>query len=80
LLALVMLQTLVIAFLGLGIAIALAYLAQIVIPAIAPEIALAYPLGSIIKLVLASLIIAAIAALLPAYRITRVEPGIVFKG
>ncbi len=80
LLALVMLQTLVIAFLGLGIAIALAYLAQIVIPAIAPEIALAYPVGSIIKLGLASLIIALIAALLPAYRITRVEPGIVFKG
>jgi len=79
LLALVMFQTLVIAFMGLGIAVALAYLARPLITALVPEIALVYPVGSLIRLGLASLIIASLAALLPAYRITRVEPGIVFR-
>lgn len=79
LLALVMFQTLVIAFLGLGIAVALAYLARPLIAALVPEIALVYPVGSLVKLGLASLIIASLAALLPAYRIARVEPGIVFR-
>lgn len=79
LLALVMFQTMVIAFLGFGVAIAMAYAARPVIQAIVPEIALVYPMDSLIRLALASLLIASLATLLPAHRISRVEPVIVFR-
>ncbi|MBF8266558.1 MAG: hypothetical protein HW388_66 [Dehalococcoidia bacterium] len=79
LLAVVALQALVVVLLGLGTAVAVAYLARALIPALAPEIALDYPVGSLLRVSVVAVGIAALAALLPAYRIARVEPGVVFK-
>ncbi|MBI4300179.1 MAG: hypothetical protein HY677_03510 [Chloroflexi bacterium] len=60
-------------------AVALAYLARPVVQTLAPEIALAYPWASLVRLVLVTLAIVALASLLPAYYIGRVEPAAVFK-
>lgn len=79
LLGVVMLQTLTIALLGLGLAVALAYLARPLVQVLVPEVPLAYPASGLVRLGLASLAIAALASLSPAYRISRVEPAMVFK-
>lgn len=79
LLSLVAFQTLTIALLSLGVAVAVAHLARPVVEALVPEIALVYPTGSLVKLAAASVGIAFLASLLPAYRIARVEPAAVFK-
>ncbi len=57
----------------------MAYAAQPIVHAITPEISLVYPAASLAKLALASLGVAALASLLPAYRIANVEPVSVFK-
>lgn len=79
LMALVAVQALVIAALGLGVAVAVAYLARPAVQAAVPEIAVVYSAGSLAKVLMVSGAIAPLASLLPAYRITRIEPGAVFK-
>ncbi len=79
LLAVVAFQTLVIALLGLGIAAAVAYLTRPLLGAAVPEVSLQYQAGSLARLSVISAGIAALASLLPAYRIARVEPAVAFK-
>ncbi|MBI4336320.1 MAG: ABC transporter permease [Chloroflexi bacterium] len=79
LLALVAFQTIVIAGLGFGAAVGIAYLAGPLIQMAMPEIAVLYPASGLARLAVASLGIAFLASLLPAYRISRVEPAVVFK-
>jgi len=79
LMALVALQALAISVLGSLVATALAYLTSPMLKVLVPEIPLVYSMASLIRLVLIAIAIAALASLLPAYRVARVEPAIVFK-
>ncbi|MBI2854827.1 MAG: FtsX-like permease family protein [Chloroflexi bacterium] len=79
LLAAVGFQSVIVALLGLGLAIAVAYLFRPLVNAFVPEVPLVYPAASLVKLGLSALGIAFLASLLPAYRISRVEPAVVFK-
>lgn len=79
LLAAVAFQALVVALLSLAAAILLAYLLRPLLGAVVPEVPLVYPGESLAKLALVALGVAFIASLLPAYRISRVQPAMVFR-
>jgi putative ABC transport system permease protein len=79
LLRLVLIQTVAIALLSFGAAVALAYLLIPVLGYLAPEVPLLYPAGSLATWGAAIMLVALLAALLPAYRIAQVEPAVVFK-
>lgn len=79
LVALVALQTLAVTLASLAAAVGLALLAQPLVHTLAPEVPLAFPLASVVRVGAMALGIAALASLLPAYRIARVEPGVAFK-
>ncbi|MBI2859814.1 MAG: FtsX-like permease family protein [Chloroflexi bacterium] len=79
LLSAVVVQSLATAFLGFAVALALAYLAKPLTDAFVPEVPLSYPLASMAKIVVVAFGIAVVASLLPGYRVSKVEPAIVFK-
>lgn len=73
-------ETGLLALLSLAMALALALLVKPLVQALAPEIPLAYPVASLARIAVIAGGIAVVAAALPAYRISRVEPAVVFKG
>jgi len=79
LLRLVSLQTAVVSLAGLALAVALAYGLRPLIEGAVPEVALSYTSDSLVRVAAASLVIAFLAAALPAYRAAQVEPMIAFK-
>lgn len=72
-------QSLAIAAGGLVLALAIAFAARPLLGAVAPEVPLAFPATGIGRLAVVTLGIALAASLLPAYRIARLEPAMVFK-
>lgn len=79
LLGVVLLQTLAIVAVGLVLALALAYAARPVVQLLVPETPLVYRTAGLARLAAYSVGIAALASLVPAWRIGRVEPMVVFK-
>ncbi len=79
LLVLIGLQTMLITALSFGIAIGLAFVAKPLVAAFVPEVPLAYPPESLLRIGVIGLGIAALAAALPAYRVSRVDPAVVFR-
>jgi putative ABC transport system permease protein len=79
LLGLVFLQATTIAVLGLALGVGVAYALRPVVATVAPEVPLLYSPGSILQVAASTAVMAVLSAMLPAYRIARVEPALVFK-
>jgi putative ABC transport system permease protein len=75
----VALQALVVVALGFVAAVAVAFGVRPIAGAALPEVALLYSAGSIVRLALTAAGIAALASVLPAWRVSRIEPGAVFR-
>ncbi len=80
LLTVIVLQTLVLAMLSLIVAVAVMYALIPLLGIVAPEVPIALSPGSLAMRVGTTLVIAVVAAVLPAIRMSRVEPAVVFKG
>lgn len=79
LLILVAIQTLALTMLSLGVALMFAYGLIPILGVFVPEVPIRYPVSALITWGLLMGAIAFLAALLPAYRIARLEPAVVFK-
>jgi putative ABC transport system permease protein len=77
--AVTVLQTLVVTLLGYGAAVGLAFGLRPAVEATMPAVALAYPVASVLRPLPLLLLVAALAALAPAWRIGRLDPSIVFR-
>ncbi len=75
----VVLQALVIALLSGSAAIALAFLARLLVSNLAPEVPLAYPPSGLARIGIIVFGIAVVAAVAPAYRVARADPATVFR-
>ena len=75
----VLMQALCIVLLGFVLALALSFAAAPVIEALVPLVALTIKLGALGKLAVFALFIAAIASLIPAHQVVRVDPASAFK-
>lgn len=79
LLGVVLLQAATVVTVGFVLAIVLALLLKQALPAFAPDLAVAYPGWLIGRVAVAAVVMAAVSSVLPAWRIARLEPVIVFK-
>jgi putative ABC transport system permease protein len=77
--AVVLLQASVVVALGFGFAIGVAVLLQQFISSVAPDLTVAYPGALIGRVAVAAGVMAAVSSVLPAWRIARLEPVIVFR-
>jgi putative ABC transport system permease protein len=76
----VLLQTALVCALGYATSLALVFALRPGIQRLVPEIALVYSPASVVRLALATLVVAALASLVPVRRIGSIEPGAVFRG
>jgi putative ABC transport system permease protein len=75
----VLLQSALICVLGYGASLTLAYVLRPVIQGLVPEVALVFPPASVVRLALATLVVATSASLVPVRRIGSLDPGMVFR-
>lgn len=66
--------------LGFGVALVLVWLIGQVMPLVVPGVGLTLTRGALTRVFLASLFIGAIAALVPAWQVARLDPAQVFRG
>lgn len=79
LLGVVAMQTIGIGAAGIVFAVAGSYAVKPLIEYLVPEVPLAYAVGSLVRVSIIGLSVAALAALIPAFRMARVEPMVVSK-
>jgi putative ABC transport system permease protein len=79
LLYLVAVQTLALTMFSFALALAVAYALVPLLSLVVPEVPLRYPVASLATWAGLMVVVAFLSALLPAYRIGRVEPAVVFK-
>jgi len=79
LLGVIFAQTMLVTAGAFVVAIGLAYAARPLIEWLVPEVAVLYPAASIVKLAIAAGAIGVVASWLPARRVLRIDPGLVFR-
>lgn len=79
LVGLVLSQAVLMVALGFGFAVGFALLLKQLLPLAAPDLAVAYPGALLGRVAVAAGVMAAVSSILPAWRIARLEPVIVFK-
>jgi len=72
-------QTLSVTLLGYGTAIAIAFGLRPIIEAVLPSVALSFPPATVLRPLLPVLVVAVVASLAPAWRISRLDAAIVFR-
>jgi putative ABC transport system permease protein len=77
--AAVLVQTFAISVAGYLLALALAHSGRPIIQSMMPEVALLYPASTTVRLAIVTVAIAFAAALVPARRIARLDPALVFQ-
>jgi ABC-type antimicrobial peptide transport system permease subunit len=77
---LVLSQVLISVMIGFVVSLGLTALLSVIVPLVSNSLLLAISQAAVIKVVLVSLVIALIAAILPVWQITRLDPALVFKG
>ena len=72
-------QTTISVALGLGLGVVITLLLSTVVPRVSPAVALTMSAGSLAKVAGTALLIGGLAALLPAWQLSRLDPAIVYR-